>query len=94
MSKPNNSNKFQKAHKTNKNRLEKFRPIFIKGIGSVIVAGFSLLAKYQLPQVAVNISTDVCQVDQESKTSIRVNFSVKKVDDLEKSIMPSVNNHE
>ena len=94
MSKPNNSNKFQKANKTNKNRLEKFRPIFIKGIGSVIFAGFSLLAKYQLPQVAVNISTDVCQADQESKTSIRVNFSVKKVDDLEKSIIPFLHNRE
>ena len=94
MSKPNNNNKIQKANKANKKRLEKFRPIVIKGIGSVIFAGFSLLAKYQLPQVAVNISTDVCQSEQQSKTSIRVDFSVKKVDDWEKSIIPAVNNWE
>lgn len=95
MSKVNNSiTQVKKANKTNKPPSWKLHPILLKGVGSVILAGFSLLIKYQAPQFVVTISTDVCPSDQDGKTLIRVDFSIKDVADLEKSIIPFVNKHE
>jgi hypothetical protein len=95
MSKVSNSSKqVEKVNKTSKSPLRKLQPILVKSIGSVILAGFSLLIKYQLPQVVITISTNVCQSHQEHKTLIRVDFSTRDVNNLGKSMIPSVNNRE
>ncbi len=95
MSKVNNSNnQVEKANKANKPPQWKLHPILLKGVGSIILAGFSLLIKYQAPQFVVTISNNVCQYNQDSKTLIRVDFSMKDVADLEKSIILPVHNCE
>jgi hypothetical protein len=80
----NGITKVEKANNTNKPPSWKLHPVLVKRIGSVLLAGFSLLIKYQLsqvdqlPQVLITISTDVCQLHQQNKIVIKVDFGMKK----------------
>lgn len=80
----NDITKVEKANKTNKAPSWKLHPVLVKRIGSVVLAGFSLLIKYQLsqveqlPQVLITISTDACQLHQQNKIVIKVDLKMKK----------------
>ena len=74
----NNSTQKQKFATTSKHLLGKLYPILLKGIGSIILAGFSLLIKYQSPRLVITISTDVSQSNQEHKALISVCFSTRE----------------
>ncbi|MGB5959522.1 MAG: hypothetical protein WBG73_02590 [Coleofasciculaceae cyanobacterium] len=85
MSKVNNSNnQVETVNNRNKHPQWKLHPLLLKGITSVILAGFSLVIKYQLPRFVITISTDVCQTHQKDKIFIKVDFSAKEFTDLEK----------
>jgi hypothetical protein len=74
----NNSTQNKKVATTSKHLLGNLHPILLKGIGSIILAVFSLLIKYQSPRLVITISTDISQSNQEHKTLISVCFSTRE----------------
>jgi hypothetical protein len=73
----NNSTQNQKVTTTSKHLLEKLQPFLLKGFGSIILAGFSLLIKYQSPRLVITMSTDFSHSNQEHKALISVCFSTR-----------------
>jgi hypothetical protein len=74
----NNSTQNKKVTTTSKHLLGKLDPILLKGIGSIILAGFSLLIKYQSPRLVITFSTEISQSNQEYKALISVCFSTRE----------------